>query len=126
VRRLTDFLSVHPYPSPKDKDPATDADAVYGFAMVAGLHDMALAEGWADPRLWITELGFPSELGNWGQARHNRDAVARAFREWGSFVDRYYLFTPSNSSTWPEEFFVPGTNADRGTYGAVSALVRSP
>ena len=126
VRGLTDFLSVHPYPTPKDTDPATDADAVYGFAMVAGLHEMALAEGWADPRVWITEIGFPSELGNWGQARHNRDAVARAFHEWGSFVDRYYLFTPGNSATWPEEFFVPGTRTDRGTYGAVSALITSP
>ena len=125
VRALTDFLSVHPYPSPKDKDPATDADAVYGFAMVAGLHDMALAEGWVDPRVWITEIGFPAELGNWDQTRHNRDAVARAFREWGSFVDRYYLFTPGNTATWPEEFFMPGTSTDRGTYAAVSALIRS-
>ena len=94
--------------------------------MVAGLHEMALAEGWADPRVWITEIGFPSELGDRGQARHNRDAVARAFHEWGSFVDRYYLFTPGNSATWPEEFFVPGTRTDRGTYGAVSALITSP
>jgi hypothetical protein len=126
VRGLTDFLSVHPYPSPKDKDPSTDSDAVYGFAMVAGLHDMALSEGWVDPRVWITEIGFPSELGNWDQTRHNRDAVARAFHEWGSFVDRYYLFTPGNSARWPEEFFMPGTSTDRGTYAAVSALVRSP
>jgi hypothetical protein len=126
VRGLTNFLSVHPYPTPKDKDPATDTDAVYGFATVAGLHDMALAEGWVDPRVWITEIGFPAELGNWDQTRHNRDAVARAFREWGSFVDRYYLFTPGNSATWPEEFFMPGTSADRGTYGAVSALITCP
>ena len=33
---------------------------------------------------------------------------------------------PGNSATWPEEFFMPGTSTDRGTYGAVSALISNP
>jgi hypothetical protein len=123
VEPLTDFLSVHPYSRPDAADPAADADAVYGFAMVAGIHATALAAGWRDPRVWITEVGFPAALGDQRQAGYNAAAIARAFGEWGTFVDRYFLFTPGNTGSYPEEIFRPGTTLDRGSYAAVVALL---
>jgi len=123
VRSLTDFLSVHPYERPDPGNPATDADRVYGFAMVAGIRAAARAAGWRDPRIWITEIGFPATLGELRQTRHNRAAIVRAFGEWGRFVDRYYLYSPGNTGRRPEEIFRPGTAIDRGSYAAATGLV---
>lgn len=115
------FLAVHPYPAPKTKDPATDTDTVFGFPMVKGTRDLAVTAGWSNPRVWITEVGWPyaSPLSNSLQAQYNAAAVSRCQGEYSTFVDRYYGFIPS-SAGYPEDMFTGTT--DRGSYASMQAL----
>jgi exo-beta-1,3-glucanase (GH17 family) len=64
---------------------------------------VALAHG-ANQPFWITEIGWstantPDSVTEAAQAANIRDAVARAERDWGSFVAHIFVYTWDRSGS---------------------------
>ena len=107
---LVDAYSVHPYPDPRTNGPYQDrSDPRWDYGRVALVHQI-------DPSLpiWITEIGWSTantsdSVTEATQATFVTGAVTRAMTDWGSFVDRIFLYSFDRDS---------GNTADReGYYG---------
>lgn len=92
---LFDAYSVHPYPYPRTKSPYDDSgDARWGYRQVTLNHDL-------DPSkpIWITEIGWstaPSAsdaVNEQTQAAYLQGALKRGLEEWGSSVERVFLYS---------------------------------
>ena len=107
---LADAYSVHPYPHPRTLGPyAERSDPRWDFRRVTLTHQI-------DPSLpvWITEVGWSTastsdSVSEATQAEYVRGAVERSLVEWGSFVERVFVYSYDKDS---------GNTSDReGYYG---------
>jgi hypothetical protein len=94
LNTLVDAYSVHPYPYPRTHGPYVDrADPRWDYRRVTLTRQI-------DPSLpiWITEVGWSTastsdSVTEAAQASYVRDAVVRAIGEWGSYVQRVFLYS---------------------------------
>ena len=111
LKTLVDALSVHPYPYPRDLGPYDDRpDPRWDFRRLELIHQ-------TDPGhpIWVTEVGWSTAAGvedavsEAKQATYVRGAVERALGQWGSYVERVFVYSWDKSN---------GTADDReGNYG---------
>ena len=94
LNTLIDAYSVHPYPHPRTNGPFADrSDPRWDYRRVTLTHEI-------DPSLpiWITEVGWSTartsdSVSEATQAVYVTDAVVRAVRDWGSYVQRIFLYS---------------------------------
>jgi hypothetical protein len=107
---LADAYAVHPYPYPRTLGPYDERiDPRWDFRRVTLIHQI-------DPSLpiWITEVGWSTastsdSVTEATQAAYVRGAIERALGEWGSYVERIFVYSYDRDS---------GNTADReGYYG---------
>ncbi len=109
-------FSVHPYPDPASQAPTdTSGDPRWSYiGSVPLIRQTELSHGVSTP-LWITEIGWTTATGSSDdvseaqQARYITDAVTIALRDWGSFVQRVFVYS------WDKSTALPGD--DQGNYG---------
>jgi hypothetical protein len=100
LNTLVDAYSVHPYPHPRTNGPFLDrSDPRWDYRRVTLTHEI-------DPSLpiWITEVGWSTantsdSVSQTTQATYVTDAVVRAVRDWGSYVQRIFLYSFDRDST---------------------------
>ncbi|HUP33399.1 MAG TPA: Ig-like domain-containing protein [Gaiellaceae bacterium] len=94
LNTLVDAYSVHPYPHPRTNGPYADRiDPRWDYRRVSLTRRI-------DPSLpvWITEVGWSTastsdSVSETTQASHVRGAVTRALVEWGSYVERIFVYS---------------------------------
>jgi hypothetical protein len=104
--KLVDAYSTHPYPWPRDRGPY-DTSNRWNFGLVQRSRQVAEDHRSALP-IWITEIGW-STAGNLPgdavseetQAAYVRQTLNRAFGEWGSFVERVFVYSFDRSNGQP-------------------------
>jgi polysaccharide biosynthesis protein PslG len=111
LNTLVDALSVHPYPYPRNLGPYDDRpDPRWDFRRLELVHQ-------TDPNhpIWVTEVGWSTATGvddavsEATQATYVRGAVERALGQWGSYVERVFVYSWDKSN---------GTSGDReGNFG---------
>lgn len=98
---LADAYSMHPYPDPRTMGPLNESgDARFTFA---GQIRLAREIDSTIP-MWITEVGWSTaatsdSVSETTQAAFVADAVRRSVDEWGSFVERIFLYTWTKDTT---------------------------
>ncbi len=101
--KLVDAYSVHPYPWPRNRGPYDESNR-WNFGLVQRSYQAAVARHAALP-IWITEIGWSTASGLPGeavseetQARYFKEALERVFGEWGSYVDRVFVYSFDRSN----------------------------
>lgn len=95
--RLVDAWSVHLYSEERSPWDAASPQR-YRFDRLLVSRGLARRAG-ADKPIWITEFGWstqpndPDAVSEQTQAQYEHDALVRATTEWGSFVQRSFVFT---------------------------------
>jgi polysaccharide biosynthesis protein PslG len=95
-RKLVDAYSVHAYSQRRGPDDTSVAQR-WRYDRVLLTRDLAARAGAAHP-LWITELGWTTaashrdSVSETTQALYLRRALERAVGEWGSFVERAFIY----------------------------------
>lgn len=103
LAKLVDGYSLHPYPWPRNAGPY-DTSNRWSFDLVQRSREIAAARHAALP-IWITEIGWSTaDLPDDGvseatQAAYVRQAMERAFGEWGSYVERVFFYSFDRSNT---------------------------
>ena len=128
LRSLYDAYSVHPYPYPRTKSPTDDSgDIRWAYSQVTINHNL-------DPTkpIWITEVGWstaPSAsdaVSEQTQAAYVKGALQRGLEEWGSWVERVFIYSmdPDNGPPTYREGYYGLRHADGTSKPAWDALTR--
>ena len=101
---VVDVWGVHPYPGTRSRGPYdTLDDARFRFERVTRIREITVSRGAARP-IWITEVGWSTATSSGQgvdeatQALYFDQTLTRALVEWGSFVERVYLFSWDRSN----------------------------
>jgi hypothetical protein len=96
---LVDAWAVSTYPGPRTQGPyQAKSRPEWNFGRVQMVRDMTVAAGAARP-IWLTEMGWstgpddPERVSEATQAHYVRDAARRAVEEWGTFVERAFVYS---------------------------------
>jgi polysaccharide biosynthesis protein PslG len=104
-----DVYSLHPYPDPQGTSPMTErSDARWDFGAVELVRQATSRLGAARP-IWITEVGWstasqaPGTVSESTQSTYLTQAIRRSVDEWGSYVERIYLYSYDRDGSDPTE-----------------------
>jgi hypothetical protein len=101
-RNLVDAYSVHLYSQSRDPLDSTTPQR-WRFDRVLMTRDLAAQAGAPHP-IWVTEFGWstygghPDSVSEETQARYIREGLRRTVEDWGSFVERSFVYQWGNSS----------------------------
>jgi hypothetical protein len=125
---LFDAYSIHPYPYPRTKGPYDDSgDARWGFRQVTLNHELDSSKP-----VWITEIGWSTApaagdaVSEQTQATYVKGALQRGLEDWGSFVERVFLYSwdLDNGPAGYREGYYGLRHADGSTKPAWDAVTR--
>lgn len=133
--RLVDGFAVHPYAEPRETGPyGTGFSPAQSFGRVALIRKIALNAGIAKP-IWITEVGWstspraPHAISDATQATYMREAISRAIGEWGSYVQKIFLFSWYRSDGIPNSVrnygLLDRSGIPKPAWRAITALIGS-